>query len=307
MSSLAVIVPAFNEELSVLRVINDLLNIEEIDLIVCVDNNSTDGTARIINEACERTHGRVVYCFESRQGKGYAFNAGIKKCSTYDFVGIIDGDDTYPAEYFIQMYELAKRNRFDMVSGDRFSNRAYASNSTRVGHIAGNIILSKLIKFTSGTNLNDALSGMRLFSRRFLDNFPAKADGFQLETEFSMFCGEFALYYKEIPIEYAERAVSNPSKLRTVRDGFRILTFALLRTSYGLTGRFAILLSIISFLASLFFGFKVIQEFLMIGHVRSIGLSVLTSILFLSSNILFLLAFIENRIKRLENRINNLW
>lgn len=301
---LTVIIPAYNEEHSLAQTVKDVLNNECVSSIVVVNNNSTDMTNEIALNL-SKVDNRIHVCQETRQGKGRAFEAGLlfwRKLNT-EYAGVIDADDTYPAEHFDNLMSEVLKYELDMIVGNRFGHGQYAGNKTRFGHVVGNAILSRLIKFISSVDLEDALSGMRIFSRRYLENFKSISDGFQLETEFSVHCGQNGYLYGERPISYKERTAENPSKLSTFRDGLKILNFALTNTAFTLTSKIGFLVGLVFLFLGLFWGIYLCLEFVENSKVTSIAAAVAVSI-FVSTGIhLIIGATIENRLRRIEKAL----
>ena len=191
-----------------------------------------------------------------------------------------------------------------MVSGNRFAGRSYQQNDTRAGHVLGNIFLSFLIRVFSGIEMRDALSGMRVFSKRFISNWEGLSDGFQLETEFSIHCGKNALKYGELEIEYSERDAGDPSKLNSIRDGLKILRFAIFNAVLSLTSRIGLFLSVVMGLLAIFFAVLVIKEYLVFGFVKSVATAVLVGMLGSMALLLALVSLMENRLRRIEQLLN---
>jgi len=300
MSSFAVIVPCFNEEKELENVITGLLLIQEIDLVVIVDNNSSDKTGDIAEQLASNSD-RIVALCEEKQGKGAAFSLGVSVVTNFDYVGVIDADSTYETGHFKEMYAVAVAGKYDMVVGSRLEE--YAKSHARFGHLVGNKFLSILLKFLSGVELEDAMSGMRVLSKNLINSFDSIADGFQIEAEFSLTCGRNGMRYKEVPITYVERALNNPSKLNTFKDGFKILLFSLQFAGFTRTSQIALLFSFAFGGIAAVWGFFLLQEFLEFGKVSGVAAAVAVSILASTSIQIFLGAIIENRVRRVERHL----
>jgi glycosyltransferase involved in cell wall biosynthesis len=211
---IAVLIPCYNEEAAVGKVIDDFRQQLPAADIVVLDNNSTDQTAAIA-----RNHGAQVIP-EPRQGKGFAVET-MFNVPGYDFYIMVDGDDTYPAESVHQLLRPVREGRADMAVGSRLSD--YTDESFRNLHIFGNKLVRFCINKIMGSNLKDILSGYRVFNRRIRQTIPIVSSGFEIETELTI----QTLYYQrtiiEIPIPYRCRPAGSASKLHTFRDGFRVL------------------------------------------------------------------------------------
>ncbi|RCX00369.1 glycosyltransferase family 2 protein [Marinomonas foliarum] len=302
MSGLYVVIPAYNEDIALEKTVLDVLKNKCVSKVVIVDNNSTDKT-NSIGRRLAKENERVIFHFEGRQGKGHAFKSGLELSSEADYVGIIDADDTYPAIEFDYLYSELIANNIDMIVGNRLANNAYSESNTRFGHVIGNKVLSKLIKLISSVEIEDALSGFRIFSKRYIKSFKSISDGFQLETEFSVHCGQNGFSYAEREVHYAERDETNPSKLSTFRDGFKILRFALTNTAFTFTSKIGIFSGFLSLLLGILFGLNLVFEYVNQGEVNSVALAVVVSI-FISTGIqLLLTGIVESRLRRIEKNI----
>jgi len=211
---IAIVIPCHDESQTIAQVVADFRAALPQARIIVVDNASTDGTA----EAARAAGADVVR--ESRRGKGYALVTGFAQAQDADFVVMVDGDDTYPAEDVRLLVEAAGRDA-DMVIGTRLGSAEAGAFPT--GHSFGNRVFNGLVRVLFGVRTRDLFSGYRVMTRRFLDVSPLIAQGFEIETELSLqaLAGGFGV--AEIPIRYRPRPAQTKSKLRTVRDGYRIL------------------------------------------------------------------------------------
>src|SRR5579872_4990001 len=210
---IAVLVPCFNEEAAVATVIADFRKALPSAEIYVYDNNSTDRTT-----AAARAADAIVRS-ERRQGKGHVVRRMFADVDA-DIYVLVDGDATYDAASAPKMIEALVAERLDMVVGLRIDQ---AQAAWRVGHRAGNWLLTSFLASMFGRAFKDILSGYRVFSRRFVKSFPVLSDGFEIETELSVHALELALPTAEIETPYFARPEGSVSKLNTWRDGFRIL------------------------------------------------------------------------------------
>ncbi|MFQ3623521.1 MAG: glycosyltransferase family 2 protein [Acetobacteraceae bacterium] len=210
---IAVLIPCFNEAVSIGRVVADFRAALPGATIHVYDNNSTDGTAAAAREAgaCVRT--------ERLQGKGHVIRRMFADVEA-DLYVLVDGDATYDAAAAPRMVALALAEGLDMVTGTRV---AEAGAAYRPGHRFGNRVLTGLVGAVFGRRISDMLSGYRVFSRRFVKSFPALSAGFETETEFTVHALELAMPIGEVATAYRERPAGSSSKLNTIRDGLRIL------------------------------------------------------------------------------------
>jgi glycosyltransferase involved in cell wall biosynthesis len=210
---IAVLVPCYNEEIAVAKVVKAFRAALPRAAIFVFDNNSTDKTA-----AAARAAGAEVFQ-EKHQGKGNVVRRMFTDVEA-DIYVLVDGDATYDAPSARGMIERLLNDRLDMVVGNRVDREAAAY---RVGHRAGNWLLTSFVAEVFGSTFNDMLSGYRVFSRRFVKSFPALSGGFEIETELTIHALELGLAAAEIDTPYYARPKGSASKLKTWSDGFRIL------------------------------------------------------------------------------------
>lgn len=280
--SIAVLIPCYNEELTIEKVINDFKKELPEARIYVYDNNSTDKTATLAKKA------GAVLKREYRQGKGNVVRSMFRDVDA-DIYIMIDGDDTYPAEFVHSIIEPIMQGEADIVIGDRHSNGTYKDENKRPLHNFGNNLVKGLINRLFNSNLKDIMTGYRAFNKKFVKNMPINSSGFEIETEMTLHTLDKRFLIKEIPIEYRDRPEGSESKLNTVGDGVRVLkTIFWVFKDYKPLSFFSILAGIF-FILSLTVGFPVILEFLdtslvtkMPSAVLSVGL-MLISILSLFS------------------------
>ncbi len=211
---IAVLIPCYNEEQTVTQVIGNFRRVLPGAEIFVYDNNSKDQTARLAAEA-----GAIVRV-ERRQGKGNVLRRMFSDIEADVYV-LVDGDDTYDAASAPGMITKLLADRLDMVVGTRLTT--FDETAFRPGHQWGNKILTGFVSLLFGRELTDMLSGYRVFSRRFVKSFPALSKGFETETELTVHALELRMPVAEVVTPYGMRPVGSESKLRTYRDGFRIL------------------------------------------------------------------------------------
>lgn len=210
---IAVTLPCYNEASTIARVIADFRAALPGADIYVFDNNSTDGTAQIARDA-----GAIVRT-EIRQGKGHVVRRIFADVEA-DIYVMADGDGTYDASFSPVLIELLKKNNVDMVVGTRAN---VTKDAGRGGHAFGNQIFNRLFNMMFGRQFTDIFSGYRVFSRRFVKSFPAVSGGFEIETEMSVHSCQIGIPTLERATSYGVRHEDSASKLRTFRDGLRIL------------------------------------------------------------------------------------
>lgn len=214
---LAVLIPCYNEEQTINKVILDFKSVLPEATIYVYDNNSRDKTAKIAQES-----GAIVK-YEYRQGKGNVIRSMFREVEA-DCYLMIDGDDTYPAEYARKMCDMVLSGKADMVIGDRLSSTYFEENK-RPFHNVGNILVRKFINtfFASRENIDDVMTGYRAFSPLFVKSFPVLSQGFEIETEMTIHALDKNLLVTSIPVAYRDRPEGSESKLNTFSDGFKVL------------------------------------------------------------------------------------
>ena len=211
----AVLLPCYNEEATIAKVVADFrAALPDADIYV-YDNNSTDGTAEA---ACRA--GAIVRR-EPVQGKGNVVRRMFREIEA-DCYLMADGDDTDPAEQAAEMIRPVLQEKVDMVVGDRLSSTYFEQNK-RPFHNGGNRIVRWLIRRFWHSNIHDIMTGYRAFSRRFVKNFPVMSGNFEIETEMTIHALDKRFLIHEIPIAYRDRPQGSVSKLNTISDGFSVL------------------------------------------------------------------------------------
>jgi len=242
MKKVAVLLPCYNEELTIAKVIADFRKVLPDAEIYVYDNNSTDRSRELAGKA-----GAVVRSVP-QQGKGYVVRKMFQEIDA-DCCLMVDSDDTYPAEAAPDLIRDILAGEMDMVSGDRLSTTYYEVNPRKF-HNFGNSLVCFLIRLLFRHKVSDVMTGYRAFSRRFVKNCPILFSGFELETEMTLFALDRRLPFREIPVAYRDRPEGSVSKLNTYRDGFRVLKTIFLLLSnyrplffYGTLGAAALLVS----------------------------------------------------------------
>ena len=262
----AVVVPCYNEEATIAKVVSDFKRVLPGAQIIVVDNASSDRTA----VEAESAGAHVIH--ESRRGKGFALLHGFRAARGARYVAMVDGDDTYPAEDVIKLIE-AVEDGADVAIGTRLTD--YESGAFRSKHTFGNKLFIGLIRALFGVKTKDLFSGYRVFTQRFLEMSPLIAQGFEVETELSIQALAGSFLVSEIPVRYRARPAESPSKLNTFRDGYRIL-IALL--AFFRDYRPLMLFSSVAavfFLGSLVTGSIVVTEYLRTGQILRMPTAIL--------------------------------
>ncbi|MBN1796197.1 MAG: glycosyltransferase [Sedimentisphaerales bacterium] len=280
--SIAVLIPCFNEEQTIGKVIDDFRVQLPGAQIVVFDNYSTDRSAEIAEE-----HDAEVV-IEPRQGKGFVVESMFGAVETDVYIRV-DGNDTYPAGSVHKLIEPILKNRADMVVGSHLSEQA--EKSFRSFRLFGHRLVCFFVNMITGANLTDIMSGYRAFNRVITQMIPVVSSGFEVETELSI----QTLYYQrriiEVEIPYKDRPKGSQSKLKTFRDGFRVLwkIFSLFRALKPLT--FFGSVGIVFFILGLLVGIAPVHDYLTEPnhYVRHVPLAILaTGLMILSVGSVFL-------------------
>ena len=298
MIDLAVLIPCYNEEKTIKKVVGDckraLSSFPNAQIFV-YDNNSTDNTAELAQNA-----GAVVR-HEYQQGKGNVIRRMFREIEARCYV-MIDGDDTYPAEEIPEMAEYVLNSDYDMVVGDRLSSSYFAENK-RPFHGIGNKLVRGSINFFFDTDIKDIMTGYRAFSYNFVKTYPVLSHGFEIETEMSIFATVNNLAVKNHIIDYRDRPAGSMSKLSTFSDGFKVLRliFTLYR-NYKPLQFFSFLALVLVILSLGFFIPNVWIPYEHTGKVLNMPTLVVCGFCFIAGIISFYSGLILDALQRKERR-----
>ena len=259
MDKIAVLIPCYNESMTIGKVVSDFRRVLPEAVVYVYDNNSTDGTAKIAEEA-----GAVVR-YEFRQGKGNVIRRMFREIDAECYI-MVDGDDTYPAESAPEMVRLVREHNSDMVVGDRLSSTYFTENK-RQFHNFGNKLVRSLVGNLFKTPVQDIMTGYRAFSYTFVKTFSVLSRGFEIETEMTIHACDKNMQIDNCIIEYRDRPVGSTSKLNTVSDGIKVLrTIVSLCRNYRPMLFFG-LIALVFFLLSAGFFIPVLAEYVQEGLV----------------------------------------
>ena len=293
----AVLIPCFNEAAVIGQVIADFQQALPSATIYVFDNNSTDETSSIADVA-----GAVVR-EEPMQGKGNVVRRMFSDVVADVFV-LVDGDATYDAKMAPTLIERLVTHNLDMVNASRVSAQ---KNAYRPGHRTGNQLLTKLVGAVFGHRIQDMLSGYRVFSSRFVKSFPAISTGFEVETELTIHALDLNMPIDELPTAYSERVVGSESKLRTYRDGFRILTtISRLVKEERPFQLFSIVAALLSLL-SIVLAWPIVIEYMETGLVPRFPTAILSSAIMLLAFQSFFAGLILETVTRGRKETKRMW
>lgn len=259
MDKCAVLIPCYNEEKTIEKVVNDWRREIPEAVIYVYDNNSTDQTAELAARA-----GAVVR-HEYAQGKGNVIRRMFREIDAQCYL-MVDGDDTYPAEYGRQMMEQVLVKQADMVVGDRLSSTYFEENK-RPFHNFGNSLVRGLINKLFHSDIQDIMTGYRAFSYLYVKTFPVLSRGFEIETEMSIHAVDKNMRIEHLVVEYRDRPMGSESKLNTYSDGLKVLkTVARLFKNYKPMSFFGLLAAVLTVIAAALF-VPIFVLFLQTGEV----------------------------------------
>lgn len=246
MDKIAVLIPCYNEEKTIAKVVKDAREALPDAVVYVYDNNSTDRTVELAREA-----GAVIR-YENMQGKGNVMRRMFREIEAECYI-MVDGDDTYPMEYAGQMVDLVLSHNADMVVGDRLSSTYFTENK-RPFHNLGNSVVRGSINRLFGCDIKDIMTGYRAFSYGFVKTFPVLSTGFEIETEMTIHAVYNNMQIENVVVDYRDRPEGSESKLNTFSDGFKVLrTILKLYRDYKPFGFFGICSAILTLVAVVLF------------------------------------------------------
>ncbi len=267
---IAVLIPCYNEETTIKKVVEDFKReLLEAEIYV-YDNNSKDKTSELAETA-----GAIVK-HEYNQGKGNVVRRMFREIKA-DIYVMVDGDDTYPAEEVHKLIEPIKNGIADMVIGDRLSNGTYQKENKRAFHEFGNNIVKKTINRLFKCKLKDIMTGYRAFNDIFVKNMPVLSQGFEIETEMTLYALDKRFIIKEVPIEYRDRPKNSTSKVNTINDGIKVIRKIISMYKDYKPRSFFFIIASIFIIFGLIFGVPVIVEFFKTRYITKLPSAVLAT------------------------------
>lgn len=295
---MAVVIPCYNEALSIKATIEEYKKALPEATIFVIDNNSSDNTTKIAEE-----NGATVI-HEYKQGKGNAIKKAFRVIDA-DCYFMVDGDNTYPSDKAREMCDLILEGKADMVIGDRLSSTYFAENKRRF-HNFGNILVRKLINIIFHSDVRDIMTGSRAFSYYFVKGFPVISKGFELETEMTIHALDKNFKIESITVPYQDRSIDNPSKLNTINDGIKVLkTIGRLFKEYKPTLFFNIF-AIPALIFSICLLIPVMKDYAETGLVAKFPSLIASGIFLLVSLLLWITGIILNVMNRKQREIYEL-
>lgn len=276
----AVLIPCYNEAVTIGKVIQDVQKELPQAHIYVYDNNSTDNTAAIAASL------GVQVVKEYRQGKGNVVRAMFKNIDADVYV-LIDGDNACPASCIHDLIQPIVNDEADMVIGERMSNGSYSKENTRAFHGAGNGFVKWLINVLFRSKLTDIMAGYRAFNRYYVKTLPVLSHGFEIETEMTIYALNNNYRVMEVPIKFSDRPAGSVSKLNTYKDGFKVLKviFMLFKDCRPLL--FFSIFGLMLAITGVIIGIPPIIEFLEGGYVYRVPSAILAAAIEIIAFLLF--------------------
>lgn len=239
MDKIAVLIPCYNEEKTIGKVVRDAKEALPEAVVYVYDNNSKDRTVQFAKEA-----GAIIR-YERIQGKGNVIRRMFREIEAECYI-MVDGDDTYPMEYAREMADKVLLHNADMVVGDRLSSTYFKENK-RPFHNFGNSVVRSGINQLFSCDIKDIMTGYRAFSYGFVKTFPILSTGFEIETEMTIHAVYNHMQIENVIVDYRDRPQGSESKLNTFSDGFRVIrTIIKLYRDYKPFGFFGLLASVLA-------------------------------------------------------------
>lgn len=294
MDKIAVLIPCYNEEKTIGKVVSDVKAALPEAVVYVYDNNSVDKTVEIAENA-----GAVIR-HEYKQGKGNVIRRMFREIDAHCYL-MLDGDDTYPVEFARKMTDMVLEHQADMVVGDRLSSTYFTENK-RPFHNFGNSLVRGTINWLFGSDIKDIMTGYRAFNYKFVKTFPVISAGFEIETEMTIHAVNYKMQVENVIVEYRDRPEGSESKLNTYRDGFKVLhKIAQLFKNYKPLGFFGAITLVLLAVAAVLFT-PVLIEYFKTGLVPKFPTLIVSGFLTLAALQAFFAGLILSELTAKERR-----
>lgn len=294
MDKIAVLIPCYNEKITIEKVVSDFKKELADATIYVYDNNSNDGSDEIAKKA-----GAIVR-YERKQGKGNVVRTMFREVDAKCYV-IVDADDTYSISKVKEMCNYVLNDSYDMVIGDRLSS-SYFTENKRPFHNVGNTFVRFIINKFFRTDIKDIMTGFRCMSYNFVKTFPVLAKGFEIETEMTIHAVYRNMNIKNVVIDYKDRPAESPSKLNTLSDGLKVITtFIKLYKNYKPL-QFFTSISIMLAIFSTIFLVPVLNEFRQTGLVPKFPTLIVCGFIYLAAIISYFVGLILSSVVEKDKR-----
>lgn len=294
MDKIAVLIPCYNEAATIKKVVTDFKQALPEAVIYVYDNNSTDDTVKLAEEA-----GAVIR-HEYKQGKGNVIRRMFREIDAEVYV-MTDGDDTYPADMAPALIAPVLERQADMVVGDRLSSTYFSENKRRF-HNFGNDLVQKCVNWIFHSSIQDIMTGYRAFSYQFVKTYPVTSKGFEIETEMSIHAVERNMQMENVVITYRDRPDGSESKLNTCSDGAKVLmTILSLYKNYKPFQFFGSIALVLALLSMGFF-IPVFLDYLKVGLVEKFPTLFTCGFVFIMAMLLFSVGLILQTLRQRDRQ-----
>lgn len=294
MDKIAVLIPCYNEATTIKKVVTDFhVSLPEA-VIYVYDNNSTDDTVKLAEEA------GAVLRHEYQQGKGNVIRRMFREIDAEVYV-MVDGDDTYPADVAPELVAPVLEKQADMVVGDRLSSTYFTENKRRF-HNFGNDLVRKCVNHIFHSSIQDVMTGYRAFSYQFVKSYPVTSKGFEIETEMSIHAVERNMQIENVVIAYRDRPDGSESKLNTCSDGFKVLMTILSLYKNYKPFQFFGSISLVLALVSIGFFIPVFLDYLKVGLVAKFPTLFMCGFVFMLAMLLFSVGLILQTLRQRDRQ-----
>lgn len=294
MDKIAVLIPCYNEEKTIGKVVKDTKEALPEAVVYVYDNNSSDKTVEIAEAA-----GAVVR-HEYKQGKGNVIRRMFREIDAQCYL-MIDGDDTYPLANAREMVDKVLTHQADMVVGDRLSSTYFTENK-RPFHNFGNSLVRATINWLFRSDIKDIMTGYRAFNYKFVKTFPVISAGFEIETEMTIHAVNYKMQVENVVVDYRDRPEGSESKLNTYKDGIKVLCkIVQLFKNYKPFGFFGIISLLLMLLAAALF-IPILLEFVQTGLVPKFPTLIVSGFMALAAIQAFFSGMILSEITAKERR-----
>lgn len=290
MDKVAVLIPCYNEELTIGKVVQDFKKSLPDAVIYVYDNNSKDKTAEIA-----KANGAIVR-YERKQGKGNVMRSMFRDIEAECYI-LVDGDDTYPAEAAPELVSAILEWGGDLVIGDRLSSTYFTENK-RPFHNSCNVLVKNLINRFFKSDIKDIMTGYRAFSYEFVKTFPVLSQGFEIETEMTIHALDKNFSIVSIPIQYRDRPEGSQSKLNTYTDGFKVIMTILNLYRLYKPFQFFSIFAVLFLILSVLFFIPVFIDYAQTGIVPKFPSLIVSTALFVVSALSFSVSLILDSVRK---------
>jgi glycosyltransferase involved in cell wall biosynthesis len=301
MPKVAIVIPVFNESMTIYDTITEFYQAMPEAEIVVVNNASTDDSAQRAQAALTDLGAIGCVLQEGRPGKANALRRAFTSIEADVYV-TVDGDSTYPASSLSALIGPVLNDGADMVVGDRLSNGGYSNTNTRQFHGSGNRLVRWLVNRLFRSDLDDILSGYRALSRRFVHSYPIVVEGFEIETDITLHALDKRFNIVEVPVDYRQRPEDSQSKLNTFSDGIKVLMTIFRIFRYYKPLAFFGWLSVICALSSVAAGYPVLEDWFVHQYIYHVPLAILASALVLLGSLFLGVGLLLDAINHQDRR-----